>query len=189
MIIRNIAVPGSSATHYEVKLCLDPAKMLGTTPRTLARNGIGDDIAQPFLLTIYAHDPPGDLTEVGLVQAVHHKSLREFELEPPYNACRQLVYVDLLYVDPQHSGCGLATRVLESLPEIVSAELGGCADAIILAPVPQYRDESGDIKQLPMGREYLAQYLSLIKFYKKRGFTPFMGPLLLGKLLLKEEVS
>jgi GNAT superfamily N-acetyltransferase len=148
-------------------------------------------IAQPFTVYFVAYKHDGkQIGIIGRADGVLHRDepARYMKIDMRYHGCREIIYLNTIYVESVYEGCGIATNVLERLPELVNETMNGMVDAILLAPVPQVKGPDGQIVQMPMGVEYMAKWIYLTKFYGKRGFRLFNDFLSMGKIINQRPV-
>ena len=139
--------------------------------QVLARSTYSSDDVQVFSLTIKGHDNRAESVAIlGNVDAVLHRNTKSLMLSDNLKSCKSVVFIYTLYIETDFSGCGIASYILERLHIWVKQELGCAVDAVLLAPVPQYKNKEGAIVQVPIGVEYFIQVMKLIDFYKDRGF-------------------
>jgi hypothetical protein len=170
---------GISTAYME--LDPDTSKVSSSIKETLERYHCSPGDAQPFIVTIYAYDINNRQVMMGMAECVYHKKLAALALGEDYRSCRQLLYLNMLFIESEYEKCGIATSVLEHITELIDAEMGSSIGAIILSPVPQYRNSDGRIVQLPFGTEFFIKYLKLIDFYAKRDFSFCQSRSLMGK--------
>lgn len=140
--------------------------------QTLKRNGIGTDDAQVFSIkTVGDNGQSEKPTVLGRLDAVLHKNTRGLNLRGNLIGCKCVVFIYTLYTEPEHTGCGIASNMLAQLPIWVKKEFGFAVDAELLAPAPQWKDDKGEIVQIPFGIAFLVQQTRLISFYSERGFN------------------
>ncbi len=161
---------GIATVHMDLEL--DTSKISSLVKDTLERHQFGPKDAQPFIVTLNAYDLSNKwIAVLGTAEGVHHKTPLSLVLDETYGNCRQPLYLNMLFVEREYEKCGIASSVLEHMPELINGEMGASIDAIILAPVPQYRNAEGRIVQLPFGMEFLIKYKELVHFYSNRKFT------------------
>ena len=154
----------------------------------LAREGLNTDEAQPFTVSISAFDQNNELVAViGTVSGVYHKETCNLVLDKEFEDSKQILYLDMLYIEKEYEECGVATNVLELLPKLINAELNAVVDAIMIAIVPLRKNDDGQIVQMEMNTEFFIKLHMSIKFYSKRGFALCELPFLLGKKVKKSD--
>jgi GNAT superfamily N-acetyltransferase len=163
-----------------MELDAGPTKGSETVKGILARHNCGPDDAQPFNILLNAYDDSGALTRaVGFVEGVYHKT--PLLLEGIFSRCRQVVYLHVFFIEDDCQKYGIATSVLDCLPKLIGSEMGGIVDAVVLAPVPQYKAADGKVVQMPLGLDFFIAYRKLIGFYAKRGFRFTQSMSMMGK--------
>ena len=161
-----------------------------TIAQALSRNKFSSDDAQPFSLTITGHDDrEKKVVVLGRVDAVLHKNTGILRLGENLKSSNSVVFIYTLFVETDFSGCGIATYVLEQLHTWVKQKLGYEVDALLLSPVPQFKNEEGIIVQVPMGVEYFILLMKLISFYTERGFNSCDDLLIMAKQINSEGVK
>ena len=171
----------------EVSLKIDTNGGSDAARAILARNGVSRAYAQPFTVYFVAHKPDGkQLGVIGRADGVLHRgeSAWDMGLDAAYQRCREFVFLNTIYVEEAYEGCGIATNVLERLPELVNSTMRGAVDAILLTPIPQVKGMDGQIVQMPsMDIGFLMKWAKLTQFYTNRGFKFLNGFDGMGKLL------
>jgi GNAT superfamily N-acetyltransferase len=175
----------------EISLKIDPLGGSNAAKVILARNGVGRNLAQPFTVYFVAYKHNGkQIGVIGRADGVLHRDepARYMELDLKYHRCREVLFLNTIYVEDTYEGCGVATNVLERLPELVNETMNSTVGAILLTPIPQVKGPDGQIVQMPMGVDFMVKWAYLTQFYYKRGFrflNNFEG---VGKLVTQRPV-
>jgi|GEM_PF-2617689 len=165
-----------------MELDLDTSKISNSVKETLARYEYNPDVAQPFTVSLNAFDRNDKpIAVLGFAEGVLHK--KPLLLDDAFKYCRQVLYLHMLYIEKEYEKCGVATNVLDYLPKLIDTEMVATIDAVVLAPVPQYKGPDGQIVQLPLGIEFLVNYRKLVNFYSKRNFHFCQSFLLMGRMV------
>ena len=175
----------------EVSLKIDPLGGDLKAKDILMRNGISNDLAKPFTIYFVAYKHDGkQIGVIGRADGVIHRNHCDaplLKLGAEYQKCRDVLFLNTIYVENAYEGCGIATDVLEKLPELVNRNMRSAVDAILLTPIPQVKGLDGQIVQMPMGMDFFNKWAYLTKFYSNRGFrflNSFDG---MGKLLNQKQ--
>lgn len=149
----------------------------------LKRNGL--DKRQAQIVTLTAIGVTLNLAEVklGTMEAVIHAGFDNLNLPENMDVKGNMVYIYGLYTEPGYEGLGIATTLLELLPEFVLAKLGFQVGMFVLAAVPQIKNEYGFYKTMPMEPEFLIKLMQLVSFYSARGFSMSADMLHMYKIL------
>lgn len=161
-----------SATNKEVEIVLsfDSSKVCKSLLNALLKKGCGPDIAEPFYISFNAYDN-GHKIKLGYADGVYHKNLKSFVFDQSFNNVKKFVYLNMLFIEEEYRNHGIASKFLETLPELFKCEIGASIDAVMLSPAPHIKNSDGKIIEIPTDSEFFIKLRELIVFYKKRNFN------------------
>lgn len=166
-----------------IQLELDPSGGSASAKATLLKYGISFKDAHPFSISFAGFGYECEKTDiVGIAEGILHRDIQALQIDKTYTNCRQIIYLNTLFVEREYEGCGIASSVLDLMPELVNAEMDAAVDAIVLAPVPLVKNARGEIVQVTDASEFFMKSFYLMRFYSKRGFE-MLQPMMMGKIL------
>ena len=87
-----------------------------------------------------------------------------------------IAYIDRIYIEPEYQNCGIGTYIINNLHEIMSFYLNLRPNVFILQPVPQARNEIGEVCEADDDTALkLNLKEELLLFYKRCGFKKVRG--------------